>query len=114
MDTVVIGHQSQQEPALLLAEKMRCRVLAAQMARQSVAQPAPGLGADFDGRLGKADLLVQLAEQRVLRGLAFEDAPLRELPRIVTANSASPKQSAGVVLDDDADIGPETVAVDVV
>ena len=71
-----IGDEPQQEPALLLADAAVAHILA----RQAVAQPAAGRAEHLDVPRLQADLLVQLAEQRLLDLLAAIDAALRKLP----------------------------------
>ena len=54
---------------------------------------------------------MQLAVQRLLGGLALPHAALRKLPAL--AAGAPPEEQLAVIAhQDDADIGPESVAVD--
>jgi hypothetical protein len=59
----------------------------------------------------QADLLAELAEHRVLRGLAVLDAALRKLPGVLV-HPLAPEHLIAQVCDDDAYIGPVTVPVE--
>src|SRR5207253_9931263 len=79
-------------------------------ARHLVAQPAAGAGNNPHMFGHQADLLVQLAEHRLLGCFAAVDAPLRELPG-VGAYPLAPEHLVLLVEQDDADVGPKAVPV---
>ncbi|MOA18323.1 hypothetical protein D3C78_1386330 [compost metagenome] len=60
-----------------------------QTLRQTIAQPAPGAGENFNIFALQAYFFVQLAVQGVFRRLFGVDSPLRKLPGILI-DSASP------------------------
>src|SRR5690606_35401866 len=65
--------------------------------RQVVADPIAALGDDLC--LGRADLLLQLAQRRGARVLAFVDAALRHLPSLGTLVDAAADEDEVVIVD---------------
>src|SRR6056297_4095757 len=110
------GDETQQEPALLLADADRVVALApaADVALgQAIGDPVPGGTQDPDVVALEAEFLVQLPEHRLLRALAPVDAALGELPPLAPG-AAGQQQTAGVVRQYDADVRAEAVLVDIV
>ena len=106
----VLTRQAQEEPALLLPDAHRLLVTPYVALGQPVAQPAIGLPEERHVRLGDADLLFELAIQRLLERLAPADTALRELP----ASAAGPATEKHLVAvhQDDAHVGAKTIGID--
>src|SRR4029077_19726976 len=97
------------EPALLLPRAHRLLVAPHVACRQAVAQPALGLTDELHLLLLDADLLLELAVQRLLEGLTAPQAPLRELP---AAAGTPAEEHLGIPHEHDTDVGAEAVRVD--
>ena len=89
------------------------RVAAHELRRQAIAQPAPRAGDDFHLVRAQADLLRELAVQRLFGPLAAADPALRELPA-ARGHAPADEDLAVVVHQDDADVRPVAVGIDVV
>ncbi len=107
---VFVADQSQDEPALFLANAQWLAVLAYEAVRKTVAQPVARDAQNIDIVGFEPDLLVQFPIHRVFRGLALEHATLRKLPAFRT-HAATQQQLVVGVREDDADIGPKALGV---
>ena len=96
-----------------MADADRRLVAAHEAGRQPVSQPIRGHPEHLDISRPKADLLTELAEHRLLEGLAEADTPLRELPSLA-ADTLAEEHAAAFLHQHDADVGAEAVAVDMV
>src|SRR5579862_7778741 len=76
----VIIRELQKKPALLLPDAQRLLVAADEARRQAVAQPPGGRADELDARAFDADLLGELAEDRLLGGLPLAHTALGKLP----------------------------------
>lgn len=108
--TILVADQSQDEPALLLADAQRRAVLADEAVGESIAEPVACNAENIDIARLKPDLLVKLAKHCLFSGLALEHTALRELPAFRTHTPAEQQLVVGV-REDDADIGPEAFGV---
>jgi hypothetical protein len=107
---LLVGHQPEQEPALLLADTHRLAVPPDIAPRQPVSQPAARRAEHADILPRQPDLLLELAEHRFPGALARQDPALRKLPA-GAAGPPGPEDMTRVVREDDADVGPEAVLV---
>jgi hypothetical protein len=107
----VVAHQLQQIPDLLLALVVPTRITADEPVRHLVAQPVAGTGHDAHVLRLESDFFVQFPEHGLLGTLAAIDAALRELPGM-GPDALAPENLVLLVEQDDADVGPEAVAVE--
>src|SRR5690606_25885461 len=103
-DMVLLAHQAQQKPLLLLTDTGGCFVAPDVAPWQLIFQPPLSLAQDLDMPRFQANLLVQFAKQRIARRFALVDAPLGKLPGVV-AHPLGPEYAALGITDHDADIG---------
>ncbi len=103
-------HESQHEPALLLAYAQWFAVAADVLVGQPVSQPVAGDAQQFHIVGTEANLFPQLPEHRLLRFLADQHTALRKLPAFA-ANTAGEHQFATVVRKDYADVCAESFVV---
>src|SRR5258708_16454566 len=104
-----LAGELQQIPALLLADAAVAHILAG----QTVAQPALRRSQHLDILALQTYFFLELAIQRVLHRLAAIDAALGELPTAPT-DASTQKYFPRAASENDADIGAESVLVDVV
>jgi hypothetical protein len=101
---------AQQIPQLLLTDA-GWSVAPQVTARDQVAQPALRGTEQLHVLTGEADLLMQLAEQRLLRRFVVLDAALWKLPGVL-ADAPPPKNVPGIVHQDDADVCSKAFRID--
>src|SRR5690606_18302969 len=111
-DAMLVAGVAQQKPLLLLADTERFGLVADQIARQAIAQPATGTGEDFHILLVQAHFLVKLAIERLLCAFTLLNAALGKLPRVVSANAPGPENLGLGIDENDPDIGAETFRID--
>src|SRR5581483_5498028 len=107
----VLGEEPQREPLLLLSDADGIAAAPDIASRQSVTQPIASDAQDLHVRRLQAELLEELAIQRLLGALAGIDAALRELPRVL-ADALGPKHLPCPSGQDDAHVGPVAFGVD--
>ena len=111
LHVVFIAEQAQQEPPLLLTDADRARPAPDVSTGKAVTQPVARLSHELDMFVRQPELLLELAIQGVDRGFVRPDTALRELPGVL-ADSARPQHATRIVVDDDSDVGSESVFVD--
>lgn len=107
-EIVFVAKQAQEIPALFLADAEWLAIAANISFGETIAEPSLGTTQDLNLMRPQSHLLLQLAEQRILRGLVIVYAALGKLPGILTYTTP-PKEFALTIAEDYADIEPETV-----
>src|SRR5690242_8347967 len=104
VDVGIRAGKAHGEPFLALAAPTPAPYLADELGRQIVVQPVAALGEDL--RLGRADLLLELAPRRLARALPFVDAALRHLPSLgLGVDTPGDEDLPHVIEQEDADAG---------
>ena len=107
----VVPHHPQKEPDLFLAYADRTAPSSDVASRQGVAQPPPSGTHHLHVLAAKPELLEQLPEHGLLRGLVNLYASLGELPGFLS-RAPRPQDFGSAIDQDDAHVRPEAIRID--
>lgn len=107
-DTVIACEQLQQEPLLFLSDTEWVLLSAYKTSRQSITQPSPGTGQNFNVFRLKTYLFIELPVHGLFRRFSIIDSPLGELP-CVLSYTPRPKDLTVLICEDNTDVWSESI-----